>query len=159
MGFQKTFLQGRLGADAEMDTLKSGTEVTKFRVAVSRRWRSKDGDKKEETTWFPVTAYNGVASGIVDYLTKGKEVTVIGRTSTYSYEKDDVTHYGWEIIAEEVILGSGGNRSDDEDERPARKSKPSSKAASSKSKSSRRSRDEDYDDEDDEDEGSEKAPW
>lgn len=156
MGFQKLFIQGRLGADAEVGTLKSGTEVTKFRVAVSRRWRSKDGEKKEETTWFPVTAYNGVASGIVDYLTKGKEVTVIARISTYSYEKDGVTHYGWEAIAEEVNLGSGGGRSDDdEDERPVRKSKSSSRS----SKPSRRSRDEDDDEDDDEDEGDKKAPW
>lgn len=158
MSFQKFIIQGRLGADAEMSTLKSGTEVTKFRMASTRRFKSKDGERKEETTWATVTAYNGVASGIVDYLVKGKEVTVIGRIRTFEYEdKEGNTRYGWEVVAEEVVLGAGGRKDDDEeDERPAR-SKSKSSASKSKSKPSRRARDEDEDD--DEDEEDDTKPW
>ena len=129
-------------------------------MASTRRFKGKDGERKEETTWAKVTAYNGVASGIVDYLTKGKEVTVVGRVRTFEYDKEGVTHYGWEIVAEEVVLGAGGRRDDeDEDEKPARKSSKSSasKSKSSSRSSSRRSRDEDVDDDDDEDNG--EAPW
>jgi single-strand DNA-binding protein len=165
MSVNLVVINGRLGADAELSETNSGTEVVKFRMANTRRYNDRDGNRQEQTAWVPVTAYGKVGSSIVDYLVKGKEVTVVGRLRTYSYENQDgETRYGWEVNASEVNLGSdprGGGADEEEEEeaprRPARKAAPASKGRSSGSSRNRRSRNEDVED-DDIDDG-EQAPW
>jgi len=51
----KVFLMGRLTFDPELRYTPSGSAVTDLRMATSRTWTSKDGDRKEETLFIDVT--------------------------------------------------------------------------------------------------------
>lgn len=102
---------GRLGADAELINGKNG-QFASFRMAVDDR-------KKNEkvTTWFRVTLNGDRAGKIVEYLTKGKLVNVVGTefVDTYQSTKDGSTQVSREINAsnvEFISVGSGSTASD-----------------------------------------------
>jgi single-strand DNA-binding protein len=76
--YQQITLVGNLGADPEMRYTPSGVPVTTLRVAVNRKWTGQDGQPQEKTTWFEVTAWRKLAEVASQYLTKGRQVLVVG---------------------------------------------------------------------------------
>jgi single-strand DNA-binding protein len=78
MSYQQITILGNLGRDPEMRYTQSGTPVTSFSVATSQRWTDKDGNKQEKTVWFRVTAWRKLAELCSQYLTKGRQVLVVG---------------------------------------------------------------------------------
>lgn len=101
---------GRLGADAELINGKNG-QFASFRLAVDDRKNS-----EKTTTWFRVTLNGERAGKLVEYLTKGKLVNVIGTESVGTYQaKDGSTQVSRDINAsnvEFVSVGSGSTASD-----------------------------------------------
>lgn len=83
--FQQCIIIGNLGRDPEMRYLPSGAPVTEFSVAVNRKWTNQDGSPGEETTWFRVSCWNRLAETTNQYLTKGRQVMVVGRISTSAW--------------------------------------------------------------------------
>jgi single-strand DNA-binding protein len=104
----KVILLGHLGRDAETKFTPGGAAVTRFSVATNRRWKDQQsGEWKEETDWANVVLWR--SENLATYLTKGKQVYVEGRLQTRSYEdKDGKKVYSTEVIADDVILTSGG---------------------------------------------------
>ena len=103
----KVILVGNLGKDAETQFTQSGTAVTRFSVATSRRWKDQQTDEwKEETNWTNVVLWK--QEGLGQYLTKGKQIYVEGRLQTRSYEdKDGRKVYATEVVANDVLLLGG----------------------------------------------------
>lgn len=79
--YQKIIIIGNLGRDPEMRYTPSGTPVTSFSVATSRRWTGQDGQQQERTVWFRVNAWNRLAETCNQYLSKGRQVFVEGELS------------------------------------------------------------------------------
>jgi single-strand DNA-binding protein len=103
----KIILVGNLGKDSETKFTQSGTPITKFSVATSRRWKDQQsGEWKEETDWHNVVLWRNESLG--RFLTKGKQVFVEGRLQTRTDEKDGQKRWFTEVVAEEVILLGGG---------------------------------------------------
>lgn len=111
----KVILLGNLGADAETKYTAQGTPVTKFRIATTRRWKDQQtGDWRDETEWHNVTLWKG--ENVAPYLTKGKQVYVEGRLKTTTSEgQDGQKRYFTDIVAEDVVLTSGGARGGGDD--------------------------------------------
>lgn len=104
-------LVGRLGFDPELRHTQGGQAVCRLRVATSRRWHDKAaGSMKEETEWHRVTVWGKRGENCNEYLSKGREVAVMGRLRTTKYtDKSGVEKYSTEIVATDVsFLGSGG---------------------------------------------------
>ena len=76
--YQQITLIGNLGNDAEMRYTPSGVPVATFSLAVTRKWTSQDGQRQEKTIWFRVTAWRKLAEFSSQYLTKGRQVLVVG---------------------------------------------------------------------------------
>ena len=76
--YQQITIVGNLGRDPEMRYTASGVPVTSFSVAVSRRWTGQDGQRQEKTVWFRVTAWRQLAELAGQYLSKGRQVMVVG---------------------------------------------------------------------------------
>ena len=76
--YQQIIIIGNLGNDAEMRYTPSGVPVASFNLAASRQWQGQDGQKKDKTTWFRVSVWNKPAEALTQYLTKGKQVMVVG---------------------------------------------------------------------------------
>ncbi len=102
----KIMLIGNLGRDPEMTYTPSGTPITKFSVAVSRRMNDKQtGERKEETTWFNVVAFNRLAETCNQYLHKGSKVYLEGRMTSRKYtNKDGVEVTAWEVSLNDMQM-------------------------------------------------------
>jgi len=97
-------LIGRLGKDPETRFTPNGRNVTSFRVAVDRRWRSSEGEVKEATDWFNVDAWGRLGEICQEYLNKGSLVYLEGRLQTDRYEKDGETRYITKVIAQQMQM-------------------------------------------------------
>ena len=112
-GVNKVILVGNLGADPEMRYTAGGTAVCRLRIATSRNFTDKQGNRQEETAWHRVDAWGKLAEICGQYLSKGRQVYIEGRLKYGSYEKDGVKHYTTDIVAEtmQMLGGPGqGNR-------------------------------------------------
>lgn len=78
MSYSKLIIVGRLGKNPEMRYAPSGTAVTNFSVATSRKWTNSDGSPGEETLWIRVAAWGKLAEVCNEYLSKGRQVLVEG---------------------------------------------------------------------------------
>lgn len=107
-GLNKVQIIGNLGADPEMRYTPSGTAVTNFRVAVSRRVRGADGNFNDETEWFRVVTWDKLAETCNEYLRRGQSVYVEGRLQTRKYlDKENIERTSVEIVANEMIMLGG----------------------------------------------------
>lgn len=84
---------GNLGKDAEIRTLESGASAISFTVAVTEKWKNRNGEAMENTTWVACTIWKaaGVSTAIAQYLKKGTRVHVDGKPSARAYVKGDGT--------------------------------------------------------------------
>src|SRR5271166_2260501 len=74
----KVFLMGRLTFDPELRRIPSGTAVTELRMASSRSWTGRDGERREETLFIDVTVWDRQAETCCQYLRKGSSIHVEG---------------------------------------------------------------------------------
>ena len=74
----KVFLMGRLTFDPELRRTPNGTAVVELRMATSRSWMGKDGERKEETLFIDVTVWDRQAENCCQYLKKGSSIHVDG---------------------------------------------------------------------------------
>ncbi len=113
----KVMIIGNLGKDPEMRYTASGSAVTSFSVAVSRKFKSSDGEQQEETEWFSVSCWDKLAEIANQYLSKGKPVFIEGRLRTRSWDDQQTGEkkYRTELIASQMqMLGQRGDSFGDE---------------------------------------------
>lgn len=79
-------VSGRLGRDAEVQYLPSGTAVTKFSVAHDEY---NPQAKAKDTGWINCAIFGERGTKISAYLTKGAAVTVHGRLKVRQYTRQD----------------------------------------------------------------------
>ncbi len=114
----KVILVGNLGRDPEMRYMPNGEAVCNFSIATTDNWKDKNGQKQEKTEWHNIVMYRRLAEIAGEYLKKGRPVYVEGRLQTRKWEKDGVTRYTTEIIADQMQMlggreGAGSNASYD----------------------------------------------
>jgi single-strand DNA-binding protein len=89
---------GNLGADPDCRSTQSGDKVANLSIAVSEKWKDRDGNKQERTEWIRASVFGPLASVCESYLKKGSKVFISGQMRTRKWEKDGTTHYTTEII-------------------------------------------------------------
>ena len=75
----KVFLMGNLTRDVELKYTPSNQPVATFGIAMNRRYRTKDGEDREETTFVDCEAWARTAEVMNQYLAKGRPVFIEGR--------------------------------------------------------------------------------
>ena len=101
----KVMIIGNLGSEPEMRFTPNGNPVTSFRIATNRIYTTSEGERKQETEWFTVVAWNKLAEQCNQFLTKGRLVYTEGRLRTRTWEgQDGQRHYRTEIIASRVTF-------------------------------------------------------
>lgn len=116
-GVNKVILIGRLGKDPEVRNLDNGVSVANFTMATSESYKDRTtGEKKEVTEWHNIVLWRGLAEVSQKYLHKGDLVYIEGKLRTRSWEKEGVTRYTTEIVADNMTMlgsrsgsGAGGN--------------------------------------------------
>lgn len=117
----KVILAGRLTRDPELRFLQSGTGVCKLGLASSRRFRSRDGENREETLFVNVTCWGKTAEYVGENLKKGRPIIIEGRLDSSEWEDKQTgqKRTAVEITADRVQSldwderggGGGGSRS------------------------------------------------
>ena len=103
-GINQITIVGNVGSSPELKYTKDNVPFCRFSVAVNEQW-TKDGEKREATTWFPVVAFNGLSESCAAWLEKGRLVAVLGRVRTREYDGNDGTHHrDMQIVAENVTF-------------------------------------------------------
>ena len=97
---QQIQIIGNLGADCEVVEFNGSRFVT-FRVAVSEKIKSNEG-QREVTTWYSCS-YNRAESAIVPYLKAGQPVFVQGKPS---YNLYDSAKYRCKMIDVRILVDS-----------------------------------------------------
>ncbi len=92
-------LIGYLGRDPETRFTPTGKKVTHFTLGVTERWRSENGELKENTEWFNVEAWGRLGETCREYLHKGSLVYIEGRLRTDRYEEQGETRYFTRVVA------------------------------------------------------------
>ena len=104
----KMILLGNAGRDPELRYTPNGSAVCSLSIATSRNWKTKEGEKQEETEWHRVVFYDRLAEIAGEYVKKGKPVYIEGRLKTRKWQdKDGSEKYTTEIVAESMQLLGG----------------------------------------------------
>ncbi len=105
VSLNKVMVIGNLGSEPEMRFTPNGNPVTSFRIATNWTYTTSDGERKQDTEWFSVVAWNRLAEQCNQFLTKGRLVYAEGRMRTRTWEgQDGQKHSRPEIIANRVIF-------------------------------------------------------
>ena len=111
----KVILIGNLTADPELQYTSSGTARARFRLAVNRQYKDREGKLQEEATFIPIVAWGNQAENCATYLSKGRSVAVEGRLRVYSFDTDEGDRrYMTEVVASSVQFLGGAPRSETE---------------------------------------------
>jgi single-strand DNA-binding protein len=98
-------LIGNLTRDPELRYTPSGSAVCTFSIATNRSWTTDTGEKKDESEFHRIVAWNKLAEICSQFLTKGRKVFVEGRLTTRSWTAQDGTQkQSTEIIISDMIL-------------------------------------------------------
>lgn len=111
MSINKFIGIGNLGRDPEYRVAASGSTVANIAIAITEKYKDKDGKQKEVTEWVNVVFFGKLADIVDQYLKKGMQIYVEGKLKTEKYEKDGVVKYNTKVVAEKMqMLGGGGER-------------------------------------------------
>jgi single-strand DNA-binding protein len=102
--YQRIVLVGYVGSEPEMRYTPSGTPVTNFSLATNRSWTDAQGQQRDETVWWRVTAWRRLAETCNEYLSKGRPVLVEGRVGGDRLPQND----GSTQIVPHVWVGQDG---------------------------------------------------
>ncbi|HEY4695049.1 MAG TPA: single-stranded DNA-binding protein [Candidatus Nanoarchaeia archaeon] len=102
----KVMLIGNLTRDPEMRYTPNGAAVCSFGIATNRSWQPTDGgERREETEFHRIVAWNKLAELCSQLLSKGRKVYIEGRLQTRSWEgPEGEKRQATEIVAEDMVL-------------------------------------------------------
>jgi single-strand DNA-binding protein len=97
-------LVGNVTRDPELRYTPSGQAQLRLGMAVNRVWNDRQtNERKEQVSFFNVTAWGSLAENAGESLTKGSRVLVSGRLEQRSYETPDGEKKSVvEVIADEI---------------------------------------------------------
>lgn len=109
-------LIGRTGKDPDIKTLSGDKKVANFNIANSERYKDKDGNRQEKTSWINLVCWQKGLVGVIEqYVKKGMRLSIVGKISNRSWEDSEGnTKYITEVVVNELtILDSNKNASTD----------------------------------------------
>jgi single-strand DNA-binding protein len=95
-------LIGRLGRDPEGRYTPTGKKVAHFSLAVSNRWKSREGEMNESTEWVNIEAWDRLGEVCQEFLKKGSLVYLEGRLKTDKYEENGEPRFFTKVVASSI---------------------------------------------------------
>lgn len=87
--FNKVILMGNLTRDPEMRVTPNGHTICKMGLAVSRTYSTREGERREETTFVDIDAFGKQAEVISKYMRKGRPIMIEGRLKLDQWESNE----------------------------------------------------------------------
>ena len=107
---------GNIGTDPDIKTTGNGNKVANLSLAVTEKWKNKQGERQERTEWVRLNCFQEGLIGVIEsYIKKGSKVFVSGKMATRKWQaQDGQDRYSTEINIDKLIMldsrdNSGGN--------------------------------------------------
>ncbi|MBM3205621.1 single-stranded DNA-binding protein [Candidatus Shapirobacteria bacterium] len=101
----KVQLIGNLTRDPELRYTPQGTAVCTFGLATNRSWTTEAGEKKEDTEFHRIVAWNKLAELCSQLLFKGRKVYVEGRLQTRQWSaQDGSSRQTTEVVISDMMI-------------------------------------------------------
>ena len=106
MSLNKVLLIGNVGKDPEVRYVSDNLAVANFSMATTKKgYKTNDGKEvPDKTEWHTIVCWRGLAKLAEQYIKKGTQVYVEGELQTRQWEKDGITRYTTEILANDIQL-------------------------------------------------------
>lgn len=98
-------LVGNVTRDPEFKVTQGGQNMATFGIAINKRQKNQDTGQWEngEPEFHDVVCWRDLAENVVESITKGTRVIVVGRLSKRSWEGEDgKKQYRVEVVADDV---------------------------------------------------------
>lgn len=106
----KCIMLGRLTKDVENRTTEAGNMISRFSIAVGRKFKNAEGNY--DADFINCVAFGKAAEFLTKYFKKGDMVGIVGRWTTGSYTNNDGNKvYTNELTVEEVDFAESKNAS------------------------------------------------
>lgn len=89
--YNKVILLGRLTQEVEIKYIHTGLAIANTGIAVTRKWKDKQGERKEDTLFIDITFFGGQAEAANRYLKKGSKILIDGRLKFQQWVAQDGT--------------------------------------------------------------------
>lgn len=101
----KVQLIGNLTRDPELRYTPQGTAVCTLGLATNRSWVTESGEKKEDSEFHRLVAWNKLAELCSQLLFKGRKIFVEGRLQTRQWQaQDGSSRQTTEIVVSDMII-------------------------------------------------------
>ena len=87
--YNKVLIMGNLTRDPELKQTPSNQSVAQIAIAMNRKFKDREGNMREETTYVDCEAWGRTAEVMAQYLSKGKPVFVEGRLKLDQWQDKD----------------------------------------------------------------------
>lgn len=106
MSLNRAMIIGHVGKDPEVRYLDSGIPVATITLATTEKgYTLANGTTvPDRTEWHNVIAWRGLAEIAEKYIKKGSQLYVEGKITNRKWEKDGITRYTTEIVADKIEL-------------------------------------------------------
>lgn len=107
----KVMLIGNLGRDPEVRMTPSGSKVASFSIAVTERFKDRNGQQQEKTEWVNIVLWRRQAEIAEQYLRKGSQIFIEGKLQTQSWDDPNgQKRYKTEVVGSnfQMLGGRGG---------------------------------------------------
>ena len=99
-------LVGRLVDNPEIVETENGTKLSRITLAVNRKFKGNDGIYHAD--FIDCILWNGCATNVNEYCSKGDLIGVRGRLQVNSIEKDGSKKRYTDVVAENITFISSG---------------------------------------------------
>ena len=110
--YNKVILMGNLTRDPELRVTANGNSICKLGLATSRVYSTKDGERREETTFVDIDAFGKQAEVISKYMRKGRPIMVEGRLKLDQWESDGQKRSKLSVVLENFQFIGGREEND-----------------------------------------------
>ncbi len=101
----KVMLIGNLTRDPELRYTPQGTAVCTMGMATNRTWVTDSGEKREETEFHRIVAWNKLAELCANMLFKGRKIYIEGRLQTRQWTgQDGNARQATEVVIEDMLI-------------------------------------------------------
>lgn len=124
---------GNLTRDPELRYTPNGIAVVTLGVATNRSYKLENGEKKEETEYHRLIAWNKLAELCSQLLHKGSKLYAHGRLTTRKWTgKDGIEKTTTEIVIDDMIVLTAKNQNGNTTTQPTPAEQPVNQAESDK---------------------------
>ena len=107
MNINKVILVGKVISDVISSITENNSPMVRFTLATNRVFKGRDGERKTDTCYHNMIAWDLIAETIAKYVKKGDELGISGRLNNKSVKQEDGSYKNYnQIVVEEFYFSS-----------------------------------------------------